>query len=242
MIITIFKIIFLLGFLIILHEFAHYIVARNCGVKVNEFSVGFGKKIFQKTNEGTIYTLRLVPLGGYVSLKGLDERNTDPDSYTSVSIWKRMAIILAGSIANILFALIVYFILAIFAVGFSKAFVATGNFFLSIFESLKMLFTGGVSIDQFMGPIGISSIVSETKVITEFIYLLALVSLSLGVTNLLPVPPLDGFKFFLLLIEGVRRKPFSEKFEYTMQFVGFFLLLVLSIYIAYNDVLRIFIV
>jgi len=46
LIITVFKIIFLLGFLIILHEFAHYIVARNCGVKVNEFSVGFGKKIF----------------------------------------------------------------------------------------------------------------------------------------------------------------------------------------------------
>jgi len=240
LIIAIFKIIFLLGFLIVLHEFAHFIVARFSGVKVNEFSVGFGKKIFQKESKGTIYTLRLVPLGGYVSLKGLDEKNTDPDSYTSVSVWKRMAIILAGSIANILFGLILYFILAIFVVGFNNAFVATGNFFLSIFESLKMLFTGAVSIDQFMGPIGISSIVSETKAFAEFIYLLALVSLSLGVTNLLPIPPLDGFKFLLLIIEGIRRKPFSEKFEYSMQFIGFFLLLVLSIYIAYNDVLRIF--
>lgn len=240
MIITVIKIIFLLGFLIILHEFAHYIVARICGVKVIEFSIGFGKRIFQKEINKTIYTLRLVPLGGYVNLKGLDEKNSDLDSYTSVSIWKRMLIILAGGIINILFGLIVYFILVGSINGISSAFMATGNFFCSIFESLKMLFTGEVSIDQFMGPIGISSIVSETKGIGEFIYLLAVVSLSLGVTNLLPIPPLDGFKFLLLVIEAIRRKPFSEKFEYNMQFIGFFLLLVLSIFIAYNDVLRFF--
>ena len=240
MIITVIKIIFLLGFLIILHEFGHYIVARICGVKVEEFSIGFGKKIFQKERNKTVYTLRLVPLGGYVNLKGLDEKNTDPDSYTSVSIWKRMLIILAGSIINIIFGLLVYFILVAFINGINNAFIFTGNFFCSIFESLKMLFSGEVTIDQFMGPIGISSIVSETEAFSEFVYLLAVVSLSLGVTNLLPVPPLDGFKFLLLIIEAVRRKPFSEKFEYSMQFIGFFLLLVLSIFIAYNDVLRFF--
>lgn len=63
MIIVIIKIVFLLGFLIILHEFAHYMVAKMCGVKVNEFSIGFGKKIFQKESNNTIYTLRLIPLG-----------------------------------------------------------------------------------------------------------------------------------------------------------------------------------
>ena len=240
MIITGLKIVFLLGFLIVLHEFAHYIVAKFCGVKVNEFSIGFGKKIFQKEYKNTVYTLRILPIGGYVNLKGLDEKSNDPDSYTSVSLWKRICIILAGSIANILFALIVYFILAISVCGIQDAVLATGNFLFSIFDTLKMLFTGAVGIDQFIGPIGISEVVSETKAFTEFIYLMAVVSLSLGVTNLLPVPPLDGFKFLLLIIEGIRRKPFSEKFEYGMQLIGFLLLLVLSIYIAYNDILRIF--
>ena len=238
--ITIIKIIFLLGFLIILHEFAHYAVARLCKVKVNEFSVGFGKKILQRKVDGTVYTLRLIPLGGYVNLKGLDEKSSDPDSYTSVSIWKRMLIVLAGGLANIIFGLIVFFILITILYGINVGFVATGNFFLSIFESLKMLFTGEVGLDQFTGPIGISSVVSETKALTEFIYLLALVSLSLGVTNLLPIPPLDGFKFLLLIIEKIRRKPFSEAFELNIQFLGFALLLGLSIYVAYNDILRIF--
>lgn len=238
--ITIIKILFLLGFLIILHEFAHYAVARLCKVKVNEFSVGFGKKILQRKVDDTVYSLRLIPLGGYVNLKGLDEKNSDPDSYTSVSIWKRMLIILAGSIANILFGIVTYFVLITFLYGINTGLMATGNFFFSIFESLKMLFTGEVGLEQFTGPIGISSIISETKAVTEFIYLLALVSLSLGVTNLLPIPPLDGFKFLLLLIEKIRRKPFSEKFELNIQFLGFILLLGLSIYVAYNDVLRIF--
>lgn len=151
-----------------------------------------------------------------------------------------MLIILAGGVINVLFGLLVYFILATSVKGIGNAFMMTGNFLCSIFESLKMLFTGEVTVDQFMGPIGISSIVSSTKGIGEFVYLLAVVSLSLGVTNLLPVPPLDGFKFLLLIIEAIRRKPFSEKFEYSMQFIGFLLLFILSIYIAYNDVVRIF--
>lgn len=238
--ITFIKIIFLLGFLIILHEFAHYVVARWCKVKVNEFSVGFGKKILQRKVDGTVYTLRLIPLGGYVSLKGLDEKNSDPDSYTSVSIWKRMLIVLSGGLANIIFGLVVFFILMTVLYGINISIALTGNFFISIFESLKMLFTGEVGLEQFTGPIGISSIISETKALTEFIYLLALVSLSLGVTNLLPIPPLDGFKFLLLIIEKFRRKPFSDRFELNIQFLGFVLLLGLSIYVAYNDILRFF--
>ena len=240
MIITVLKIVFLLGFLIVLHEFAHYIVAKLSGVKVIEFSIGFGKKIFQKVYKDTVYTLRLVPLGGYVNLKGLDEKSTDIDSYTSVSIWKRMAIILAGSIMNILFAVVVFFILVGCVYGFENALPATGNFVFTAFDSLKMLFTGQVGVDQFMGPIGISNVVSETKALADFIYLLAVVSLSLGITNLLPIPPLDGFKFLLLIIEGIRRKPFSESFEYGMQLIGFFLLVGLTVFVAYNDITRIF--
>ena len=87
---------------------------------------------------------------------------------------------------------------------------------------------------------GISEAVSKTKGIEEFIYLLALISLSLGVTNLLPFPPLDGGKIVILLIEGIRRKPLKESVEVKIQLAGFCLLIALSIYVTYNDILRIF--
>ncbi len=116
----------------------------------------------------------------------------------------------------------------------------TTEFSLSIVDNLKMMFTGNVSADQLMGPVGISEVVSKTQGIVEFVYMLALISLSLGVTNLLPFPPLDGGKIVILLIEAIRRKPIKENVEIAIQMAGFCLLIGLSIYVTYNDILRIF--
>lgn len=110
----------------------------------------------------------------------------------------------------------------------------------SIIDNLKELFTGGVKTDQLMGPIGISAVVSQTNGFVDFVYILALISLSLGVTNLLPFPPLDGGKFLLLVIEAIRRKKLSTEVELNIQSAGFILMILLSIYVAYNDLLRIF--
>ena len=103
-----------------------------------------------------------------------------------------------------------------------------------------MLFRGNISVDQLTGPVGISEAVSKTKGLEEFIYILALISLSLGITNLLPFPPLDGGKIVILLIEGIRRKPIKENTEIVIQMLGFCILIGLSIYVTYNDILRIF--
>ena len=116
----------------------------------------------------------------------------------------------------------------------------TKEFCFSIVDNLKQLFTGKVGIDQMMGPVGIAQTVSQTSNIQEFIYLLALVSLSLGVTNLLPIPALDGGKILILIIEAIRRKPLKQETELNIQLLGFSFLIVLSVYVAYNDVLRIF--
>ncbi|MCL2859654.1 MAG: site-2 protease family protein [Oscillospiraceae bacterium] len=239
MIITIIKIAFLLGVLIIIHEFAHYLAARLCKVHVLEFAIGFGKKIYSKEKNGTKYTLRIIPLGGFVSLKGADEPNDDVDSYTRASIWKRIVILLAGGLLNILFGLVVYFVLIMIINNFQTAISASGEFLFTLFDSLRMLFTGQIGMDQFMGPIGISELVAQTKGFAQFAYLLAVVSLSLGVTNLLPIPPLDGSKILILLIEAIRRKPIKRELELKIQAYGFIILIVLSIYIAYRDVLRI---
>lgn len=120
------------------------------------------------------------------------------------------------------------------------AFWDTVDFSLSIVDNLKMMFTGKVNANQLMGPIGISGIVADTKGVSDFIYILALISLSLGVTNLLPFPPLDGGKVVIYIIEAIRKKPMKEKTEMTIQMLGFVILIGLSIFVSYNDILRIF--
>lgn len=102
------KVIILLGTLILIHEFGHFIVAKACGMKVLKFSIGFGPKIFRKQGKETEYSLRILPLGGFVQLEGEDEDSDDPRSYNNKPAWQRILVLSAGVIINILFALIIY--------------------------------------------------------------------------------------------------------------------------------------
>lgn len=247
------KIIFLLGFLVIIHEGGHFLVAKLCKVKVNEFSIGFGKTIWKKQGKETLYSLRLIPLGGFVQMEGESEDSDDARAFTNVSIPKRIAIVSAGAIVNILFGIIVYFLL-ISTIGLQFADpskdtilnriyyggINTGEFILSIFDSVKMLFTNGVSVDQMTGPVGISQIVVQATGFANYIYILAVISVSLGVTNLLPIPALDGGKIVLLIVEAIRRKKITVETEAKITLIGFSLLIALSLYVTYNDVIKIF--
>ena len=409
-IISAIKIVFLLGFLILIHEAGHLIVAKLCKVKVNEFAIGFGPTIWKRQGKETKYAIRLIPLGGFCNME--EERSDNAGSFSKASIPKRIAIVVAGATVNIVFGLIVYFVLMstsntyitnqidsiidgyvaediglqsgdkivelngkkikskydlnkemeksngeeiklkidrngeiqeynikptevknkstgmylgdnckILAVekgssadkqglkandkivkinnevvnsndkiadmikqkGLNTMIITidrggeeltveltpdyissyylgvnlkqaesmflnyliyggieTKEFAFSIVDNIKMLFTGGVSVDQMMGPVGISEVVAKTSGLREFIYMLALISLSLGVTNLLPIPALDGGKILILLVEAIRRKPLNEKTEINIQLIGFSVLIALSLYITYNDILRIF--
>ena len=103
------KIIFVLGFLILIHEGGHFLVAKACKVKVREFSIGFGPKVLVHNGKETKYTLRLIPLGGFVDMLGEAERKSEKGSFSEASVWKRIAIVIAGATVNIVFGLIVYF-------------------------------------------------------------------------------------------------------------------------------------
>ena len=331
--IDILKIAFLLGFIILIHECGHFFMARWCKVKVKEFAIGFGPTIWRKQGDYTKYAVRLIPLGGFVNMLGEEERSEEEGSFNKANIIKRILIILAGGIVNILFGLVVYFILVsasgnyisttidqvtagdgaqiagiqsgdeivkiegkkirlksdldtivsgsngntlditikrgdetkdisvtptkkdddkyylgvmlkpaenTFTNNIYYGFWDTMNFSTSIIDNLRQLFAGAVSTDDLMGPVGVSEVVTKTHGFYEFIYMVGFISLSLGVTNLLPFPPLDGGKVVLLIIEGIRRKPLKEKVEIGIQMVGFVLLIGLSIYVTYNDILRIF--
>ena len=234
------KIILRLVFLVLIHETGHFLVARLCKIKVNEFAIGFGPTIWKKQGKETKYALRLIPLGGFVNMLGEEEYSTEEGSFSKASIPKRIAVVMAGGLVNIIFAIITYIIImTIVTKNFSVAISSTGEFIFSMFESLKLLFSGGVTADQLMGPIGISGVIVNTTGIIDFVYILAVISMSLGVTNLLPFPPLDGGKVILLLIEGIRKKPLKEDLEIKIQMLGFVLLIMLSFYVAYNDVTRI---
>ena len=233
------KIIFVLGFLVFIHEGGHFIAAKLCKIKVNTFSIGFGPTIWKKQGKETKYTIRLLPLGGFVDLEGENGESEAENSYQNASIIKKMTVVLAGPLVNIVFALIVYFLLVLLLkhdIGFTL--IQTKNFIVSMFEGIKMLITGKVGINDFIGPVGISEVVVETKRIVDYVYILAVVSLSLGITNLLPIPALDGGRFILLIIEAIRRKKISERFEINIQLISFIFLIILSIYVTYNDVLR----
>lgn len=328
-----FKVIFLLGFLIFIHEGGHFLAARFFKIKVEEFSIGFGPKIFSKNGKETNYSISLIPFGGYVKMTGETERSNDERAFNNAKLFHRIWVVASGPIINIIFGIIIYFILVscyafnsstiveeiipeatenmysiqvgdkilqindekiriksdinkalaenngedvwvtvlrngekvntkvtpieyaegIYILGIKleplegsildrtyNAFWRTVDFAGSIGDSIIMLVTGNVGINQMTGPIGISNIVVETSDLYDFIYLLCLVSVSLGITNLLPIPALDGGRILLLIIEGVRGKALKEEIELGIQSLSFTLLILFSLYVSYNDILRMF--
>lgn len=102
-------IIFLL--VILIHEFGHFIVAKMNGVSVLEFSIGMGPKLFQKESNGTLYSLRVLPVGGYCQLEGEDEENDSPNSLNNQSPLVRLKVILAGAIMNFILSFILLILL-----------------------------------------------------------------------------------------------------------------------------------
>ena len=246
--ITAIKIIFLLGFLIIIHEGGHFLVAKLCKVRVNEFSIGFGPKLWSKQGKETKYELRLIPFGGFVNMEGEEEHSEKEGSFSKASIPKRFAIVVAGALVNILFGILAYIILIMvryytvvdpnIGAAISYSFSSTGTLIYAMFDSIVQLFTGNISMNDMVGPVGISQMIAQTTGLSQFIYLLALISISLGITNLLPFVPLDGGKALLLIIEAIRRKPLKQETELKIQSVGFFILIVFSVLVAFNDILR----
>ena len=336
------KIIFLLGFLVFIHEGAHFLVAKKCNVAVREFSIGFGPKIFSKASKGTNYSIRAIPLGGFVDMYEDDlenqnvQLNNNEISFLDSSKSKRFAITIAGIVVNIVFGFLVYFILQCSVANVSTtidridtsygnelsmlqvgdtikeingkkirlksqidaqitssntenvkvkverngqildlsipvqkiineenntttyklgiymkkadrtfknqvyyAFWKTTYFAEMLGESVLSLFKGNVKADEMVGPIGISEMIVKTDGLYEFCYLLAVISISLGVTNLLPIPGLDGGRLLFIIIEAIRKKPFERETEAKIQLLGFSFLILLSMYIAFNDVGRI---
>ena len=114
--------------------------------------------------------------------------------------------------------------------------------FKQMFVVIANLFTGGVHLNQLSGPVGIYSIVGQMSEqgVSALLYLTALLSINVGVINLLPFPAFDGGRILFLIIEKIKGSPVDPKIENTIHSIGFILLILLMIYVTFNDILKLF--
>ena len=330
------------GVIIGLHELGHFLSAKLFGVKVNEFSLGMGPAIFKKQKGETKYALRLLPIGGYVSMEGEDDASDDERAFCNKKWWKKFIIVVAGAVMNLILGFIFVIILTsmdkligttqihsfyenatsaqygleagdtikeingtniyssrdisyalqrdedgiydftverngikveipdvhfetkpgenghntivfdFVIVGIEKtplnvlstALLDTVSTARLVWLTLFDLVTGHYGLNDISGPVGTVSIIAETTsqaVATgagfdTVIYLMALISINIGVFNLLPIPALDGGRLFFIIIEAIRKKPIPAKYEGYIHAAGFALLLLLMVIITFNDI------
>lgn len=327
----------ILNILVVIHEGGHFLVGKRCGIKINEFSVGFGPKLFGRKKGEIDYSLRALPLGGYVAFFGEDEEvdeKEEPRAFNNRPVWQRFLTVLAGPAVNIIFAWIVTVIVLVsygdyvptivevpeglpaYEAGVEKGDIITmidgkkidfsmefgaadingkesivlgvqradgyhefeietvkneeGRNIIGIqysqaerkrfsfFEAVKLSFKwmylivvellgalrnaifGGAGISQMSGPVGTIQVVGEV-VRTGFeniLRILALLSINLGIVNLLPFPALDGGRLVMLVIEKIIGRKVNRKVEAVINLVGIILLFVLMFFLTYQDIAR----
>ena len=110
--------ILIFGVLIAVHELGHFVAAKLCGVKVNEFSIGMGPLLWQKRKGETEYSLRALPIGGYCAMEGEDEDTGDSRSFVRQGFWKKFIILAAGSLMNFVAGVVIILLLYAGATGF----------------------------------------------------------------------------------------------------------------------------
>ncbi len=128
--------------IIFIHEFGHFITAKKSGIKVNEFSLGMGPKIFSFGKGETKYSLRIFPIGGFCSMEGEDEESPEPRAFNNAKVWKRMIVIIAGAVMNIILGFVLMFVVVVQQDAFSSTEVQ--SFPATSFSSCTGLQSGDV--------------------------------------------------------------------------------------------------
>lgn len=329
--------------MIFVHELGHFACAKYFGVKVREFSLGMGPSVYKKQKGETLYSIRAIPIGGYVSMEGEDEQSDDPRAFSSLVPWKRFIIVVAGAVMNLILGLVLcifvvashgvvsvpiisavspnspseaaglmvgdriievnghktmlqsevqfqlyrskdseipivvqrgqeeklFYITPVlleeegrYIIGYSGTILNLNLlesikygyrnlafYSVSVITSLGDLISGKESVRNLSGPVGIVGTIGSVvdtalsdKQIDGFlsiVNLLILLTVNLGIFNLLPFPALDGGRLVFIVIEQITRKKIPPEKEGIIHFVGFALLMMLVIFATGNDLLRI---
>ena len=336
----------LFGFIIFIHEFGHFIMAKLSKIRVNEFAIGMGPTIVKFQKGETKYALRLFPIGGYCAMEGEDEESDDEAAFGNKPVWKRILVVVMGAVMNIILGIALMMILlgqqngfasttiADFAdnassqatglqvgdqitsingyaiwsspdmsfalatdkdavvdmdvirngqkitlndvtfdtvenengthstvidfivVGIPKTFGSlitesfnqTVSMVRMVWASLAGLITGQFGFGDLSGPVGVATAITQVAseglktnflaAVNNIIYIMVVITVNLGVVNLLPLPALDGGRLVFLIIEGIRRKPVPAKYEGWIHAAGFVLLILLMVVVTFSDVMR----
>jgi len=244
------------GILIAVHELGHFLMARLFDIKVNEFALGMGPKLWSKQHGETAYSLRLLPLGGFCAMEGEDGDSADPRAFVSKVWWKQCIVLVAGALANFLLGFAVVMVVY-FSVGQSLIEVLRSSWHASVWfvrliiESFRMIFNGEAGIRDLSGVVGIVAAVDEVakasensaEAIRNVAFFFAFIAVNLGVMNLLPIPALDGgrvlFTIITAAIEKILNRKISRKAESYINGGVFVLLMLFMVFLVFNDVSRI---
>lgn len=233
--------ILIFNLLIFVHELGHFLASKMCKVHVEEFSLGMGPKLIGKNIKGTTYSIRIIPIGGFVRM--------DEEDYEKTSWWKQIIIISAGVVFNFMFAVIgswLYIALSPviqvnFFVGFLLGFTLTFNMLREIFVAVYNIFVT-VDTSAFSGPAGVVNVIS-TYVQSGFltaVEIFVVLNLNLFAMNLLPIPVLDGGHVVFILIKKIFKKDKMPKFETVWNVVGIAFLGLLLFFAFKNDFVSFF--
>ncbi len=350
-ILTVLAAVLCFGIIIMIHEFGHFIVAKKCGIRVLEFSIGMGPALYSKKRGETKYSIRVLPIGGYCAFEGEDTESSDPRAFRNASVPKRMLVTLAGAFMNLLLGLVLILIVLCMdtkittttidcfhtdelgaSVASSDAWLKPGDRFLSInglkiysatdisyalqnddcyeftvvverdgkevtlenvrfrdhriedenvkvsfdfyvtgaektvpnlvsytgrgfvstarliWISFRDLIRGKYGFNDMSSVVGIidttTEVVSQSKTLHDKVMtildLMSFITINVGIFNLLPFPALDGARFLILTIEGIRRKKLPANVEGSIHLAGFAILLVLMVALMFKDVVHIF--
>lgn len=370
-----------LNVLVMIHEFGHFIVAKLCGVKVNEFAIGMGPKLLKWGKGETLYTVRMLPIGGFCAMEGEDQEAPTPSalggnadreeipvedsrSFANKKVWQRILIVIAGAAMNLVlgFALLLlyngvleeprgssdqvlfatttvaaldedssayktglrpgdtivevngrrilmdmdltmemqndadgilqmvvrreidgesktvsldtvtfevktdeetgqrYLIYDFALYGQPRTFLNTITYSAKqelsvatlVWRSLVDIVRGNYGLNDLSGPVGTVDVIADAVGDAvggadplagwrSLVMLMVMITVNLGVFNLLPLPALDGGRLIFLVWEGITRKPVPAKFESLIHFAGIVLLLLLMLVITYSDIRKLFI-
>ncbi len=347
MIVSVLIFFLIFGILVTSHEFGHFIIAKSSGIRVNEFFVGMGPTLWKKKKGETLYSIKLLPIGGACVFDGMDpvaeeKEGYDEHSFLNAPVWRRIATLFAGPFANFIIAYILAVILVSFAAwdfpviskmtedsAATEAGLLPGDKFISIdgekvymagevtmisqfaegspmdivyerdgeikkttlvpkyddeagryymgiylgeygsiegpealkyawyevryyfkttYRSLALLIKGKLNKDDVSGPVGMVKIVDDTyeevkpyglsAVVLTMLSLTVLLSVNLGVMNLLPLPALDGGRLVFQFIEVIVGKPVPPEKEGFVHMVGMLALLGLMVFVLFNDITK----
>lgn len=331
--------ILIFGLIIFIHELGHFTVAKLSGVTIHEFSLGMGPTIYKYQGPKVKYSLRLLPIGGYVAMEGEDAESDDENAFSKKPIWQRMLVVIAGAFMNLVLGLaimigiyatqpvynsstvanfmenattqasglqvgdkiikmnktkilvdrdIVYELLRdsdgiidmkvvrdgkkidlpnvkfditgegdqrklnfdFKVLGVDRSFLSTLDYSFkntislarNSWLSIADLFTGKLGINDLSGPVGVGQVVNQAsgQGFMSILQLVAFITISIGMFNLLPFPALDGGRFVFLIVELIRKKPVNPKIEGYVNAAGLVLLLGLMVIVTFKDIIKLF--